>query len=145
MNLAQALVALTALVGAVSGLSALLTIPQRRRQISASATNEEATAASTLTGTALQLVQTARDEAKSAGQRADRAEERARDAERRAGRAERELMQCRLQLDDLYRRERDLEDAMVRADIPVPPRRRMYDATPAPVRRDDDPPETNGR
>lgn len=104
------------------GLYQFLTIRQKRRQIVGDATSAEANAATTLTGGALDLVEgiqkahnqtradlkEARDDVATANERIDHLED---------------------QVDSLRQRERDLEDALHRAGVRVPPRRRSYDRT----------------
>lgn len=121
-----------ALTGGIGGLIVyLLTLPQRRRKISAGASVEEAQAATTLSGEALRWVNEARAEAAAARHDADEcrraqhaAEERHRD----------EVGDLGDRIDMLERRERDLEDVIRAAGLDVPPRRRGYDQRPTTTR-----------
>lgn len=123
------------LTGGIGGLLVyLLTLPQRRRKISAGATIDEATAASTLSGEALRWVEEARTEARQARTDAIAARD---DAVGIEVRLRRELEIERGRVDDLERRERDLEDVIRQLGGRIPPARRAYDHRPAGTRNVD--------
>lgn len=123
----------------------LLTLRPKRRKIDADATNEEATAASTLSGAALKMVQDADARAQRAEAAADKARAETRRAklhadelERKWRRSEAERAEERIELCErvdeleaevskLLRREADLEDAMRSKGVEPPPHRRGYD------------------
>lgn len=138
------------LTGGIGGLLVyLLTLPQRRRKIDAGATVEEATAASTLSGEALRWVDEARTEARQARADAVAAQTQAAAARRDSLAVEerfRALLEIeRNRVDDLERRERDLEDVIRDLGGTVPKSRRAYDVRPAGTRSvgaASDPPQT---
>lgn len=150
------------IAGGVASLVAfLLTLRPRRRKISASASVEEATAASTLSSASLAMIDDARDDARKARAEADAARQEARDRELqlRLEADEREarhreaideldvqVTTCERRLASAEARNRDLEDALRRQGVELPPRRRAYDTDPSGIRTVDDklPPPTGG-
>lgn len=134
LGLIGALVPVAVAAGIGGLVSFLLTLPQQRRRISATATAEEARAASTLTGSALEMVSAAQADARAAHEEVDQVRQ-------ENNTLRREVRDCQMALDDMYRRERDLEAVLRDAGIDVPPRRRMYDTRPVPPREPDPDPE----
>lgn len=120
---ARLLVQLLASAGVTGLVFLVLTMRQQRRKIDAGATNEEANAASTLSGAALKMVT-------DADNRAGAAEARAASAWVEADTLRRELVVERGRVDDLERRERDLEAVIRELGGTVPPARRAYDQRP---------------
>lgn len=126
----------------------LLTLRPQRRRINAGATSEEATAASTLSGAALVMVQNADDRATRAEKAADKARRDLAATELRADQLERDLRRSEAEREEQIRalnervdeledevsnllgRERDLEQAMTVQGVTPPPRRRGYDVRP---------------
>lgn len=113
----QVLIALIASGVAVK----LLTIRQERRKIAGDASTQEANAASTLSGAALQMVESAQKSAREADQRAHDAHQTAEDARAENNRLWTELNKARWRIHWLQVRERVLEAALVQAGIEMPP------------------------
>lgn len=132
-------IAVQLLITAAGGgiLVKLLTLRQDRRRIVGDATKAEANAATTLTGGALELVESVRQDVRDA-----RTELRATKAESETLRGEcgqlrqqlfearRDADELRLRIRSLESREEDLERILVDAGLPIPPRRRAYDERP---------------
>lgn len=113
----QVLVALIA-----SGLAVrLLTIRQDRRKIAGEASTNEANAASTLSGAALQMVEVAQRSAREAEMRSSQANDKADSTRRENERLWRELNKARWEIYWLRAQEEALEAALRRADIKIPP------------------------
>lgn len=124
-------------VGTSGLLYLFLTYRQQRRRIDAGATADEATAASTLSGAALLMVQNADARAERAEKAAETARAGTREAVKRANDLEDRCEELEHRCEDLedeigklLRRETDLEDAMRTNGVEPPPRRRGYDQRP---------------
>lgn len=105
-----------------SGLAVkLLTIRQDRRKIAGEATAQEANAASTLSGAALQMVEAAQKSAREADVRATAANENAEECRTENNKLWAELNKARWEIHWLNLRERVLEAALRQAGIVVPP------------------------
>lgn len=113
----QVIIALVA-----SGLAVkLLTIRQDRRKIAGEASTNEANAASTLSGAALQMVEAAQNTARDAEKRATSANDNAEECRLENNRLWAELNKARWEIHWLNLRERVLEAALRAAGINVPP------------------------
>ncbi len=104
-----------------SGLAVkLLTIRQDRRKIAGEATAQEANAASTLSGAALQMVEAAQKSARDADNRANNANDNADEARRENERLWKELNKARWEIHWLKTQEEVLKAALRAANINVP-------------------------
>lgn len=99
----------------------LLTLRQERRKIAGDASAQEANAASTLSGAALQMVESAQKSAREADQRAHDANATAEEARSENNKLWKELNQARWDIHRLQMREKVLEHALNLAGIEVPP------------------------
>lgn len=99
----------------------LLTVRQERRKIAGEASTNEANAASTLSGAALQMVEVAQRSARDAEARAQEATKAADETRHENERIWRELNKARWEIYWLRVQEETLEAALRRANINVPP------------------------
>lgn len=118
----------------------LLTLRQDRRKIAGDASAQEANAASTLSGAALQMVEAAQKTARDAEQRATAAEARVEEVRNENARMWTELNKARWEIHWSQTREAVLEAALAQAGITVPPApERIGDFPPYP------PPDAPGK
>lgn len=121
-ELLGALVQLLISLGGAGLVVQLLLLRQNRRKIAGEASTNEANAASTLSGAALQMVENAQNSAREADTRADKAHAEAETQRAENERLWAEMNKARWRIHSLEMRESILESALKQAGIPVPMR-----------------------